>query len=164
MKVKMMVLGLVLGSMLVGANTVNAAPPVPGAIFTTNSACSTVNSNMYSSQDEVYLNGGPSRPGAAGLKDGSYYIQVTSPSGEVLGKSLAPAVTVVGGEFVQCYQLSSIVNSAWSGFTELGYNFTSNRGGEYKVWVSNVSTFDNNSSKTDSFKIKQAAGPEIGPM
>ena len=112
MKVKMIVVGLVFATMLFGANTVKAAPPVRGAVFTTNSACSTVNSNMYTNQDDVYLDGGPSRPGAAGLPDGSYYVQVTSPNGEVLGKSLAPVVTVAGGEFVQCYQISSIDNSA----------------------------------------------------
>ena len=129
---------------------------------TTNSTCSTVNSNIYTSKDDVYLNGGPSHPGAAGLADGSYYVQVSSPSGDVLGKSLAPAVTVVGGEFVQCYQLSAILNSASSGFAASGYDSTANRGGEYKVWVSNTSTFDNNSSKTDNFKLKP--GPEIGPQ
>ena len=39
--------------------------------------------------------------------DGSYCVQVTDPSGQtVLGVSDAGAVTVVGGEFVQCYQLT----------------------------------------------------------
>ena len=31
-----------------------------------------------------------------------------------------------------------------------------NPGGEYKVWVSTESSFTNNSTKTDNFKVKQA--------
>jgi len=60
---------------------------------------------------------------------------------------------VSGGEFAQCYQLSQILNTASSGFTVAGYDTTTNPGGEYKVWVSSVSTFDNNSTKTDNFKV-----------
>jgi len=87
------------------------------------------------------------------LPDGSYYVQVTEPNGTVLGKSSGADVTVSGGEFAQCYQLSQILNTASSGFTVAGYDTTTNPGGEYKVWVSSVSTFDNNSTKTDNFKV-----------
>lgn len=132
-----------------------AAPPLPGAIFTTDSTCTGVNLNIYGNKDAVYLDGGPAHPGAAGLPDGSYYVQVTEPDGTVLGKSLTTVVTVSGGEFVTCYQLSAIVLSASSGFTAAGYDDTTNPGGEYKVWVSTVSTFDEDSSKTDNFKVKE---------
>jgi hypothetical protein len=36
-----------------------------------------------------------------------------------------------------------------------GYCTTDNPGGEYKVWVSQVPTFDSNSSKTDNFKVQE---------
>jgi hypothetical protein len=135
-----------------------ADPPLPGAIFTTDSECIGTNLNIYDDKGDVYLDGGPSHPGAAGLPDGSYFVQVTEPEGTALGKSSVAAVTVSGGEFTQCYQLSSILNTASSGFTTAGYDDTSNPGGEYKVWVSSVSTFDNNSTKTDNFKVKAGGG------
>lgn len=81
------------------------------------------------------------------------------PNGTVLGKSLTTVVTVSGGEFASCYQLSAIVLSTTSGFTSAGYDDTTNAGGEYKVWVSSVGTFDNSSTKTDNFKIR--SGPSI---
>lgn len=63
------------------------AQPISGAIFTTNSACTQVNGNIYDNKGDVYLDGGPPAPGAAGLPDGFYWVQVTDPSGAVvLGK------------------------------------------------------------------------------
>ena len=62
-----------------------AAAPLPGAIFTTDATCSGVDLNIYESKDDVYLNGGPSHPRAAGLPDGSYYVQVTEPDGTRAG-------------------------------------------------------------------------------
>ena len=73
----------------------------------------------------------------------------------VLGLSDPGAVTVVDGEFVECYQLSAILKSASSGFTVAGYDDTPNEGGECKVWVSTDCNFDNNSSKTDNFQVKK---------
>jgi hypothetical protein len=131
------------------------AAPLPGAIFTTNVGCDGTNINIYTDKGHVYLDGGPTRLGAAGLPDGSYYVQVTDPSGAtVLGQSLGADVSVSGGEFLECYQLSDILYSATSGFTAKGYDDTPNGGGEYKVWVSTVSTFINDSTKTDNFKVK----------
>jgi hypothetical protein len=81
-------------------------------------------------------------------------VQVTDPSGQtVLGLSDPGAVTVVDGEFVQCYQLTSILKTGSSNFTVPGYDDTPNPGGEYKVWVSTDCNFDNNSSKTDNFQV-----------
>lgn len=132
------------------------APPISGAIFTTDITCTGVNVNIYDIKTDVYIDGGPDHPGAAGLPDGNYCVQVTDPSGQtVLGLSAPGAVTVVDGEFVQCYQLSAILNTASSGFTVPGYDNTPNPGGEYKVWVSTDCEFANNTSKTDNFQVQQ---------
>ena len=144
-----------LACVLVGAAAATAlAEPMPGAVFTTDATCSGVDLNIYAAKGDVYLNGGPNHPGSAGLPDGNYYVQVTEPNGTLLGKTLTASVVVAGGEFVECYQLSAILVTASSLFTEAGYDDTSNSGGEYKAWVSQNPAFDNNDSKTDNFKVK----------
>ena len=150
---------LVIGLSLSLVGTAFAASPFTGAIFTTDSTCTGVNINLFASKADVYLDGGPAG-GGSGLPDGSYYVQVTEPNGTVLGKSLTTVVTVIGGEFVSCYQLAAIVLSASSGFTTPGYDTTSNPGGEYKVWVSTDSNFPNDSSKTDNFKVEEENPPQ----
>lgn len=156
------VLALVL--VITGALGALAAPPVKGAVFTTNSACNQVNGNIYENKWDVYINGGPKKPGAAGLPDGSYYVRVTQPNGKLLGTSVGSGndkpVQVVDGEFVQCLSLDAILIRASDGTP--GYDDTKNPGGEYKVWVSNQSNFANNSSKTDNFKVRP--GDIIGPQ
>jgi hypothetical protein len=145
--------------MIAGVGASLAVTPVSGAIFTTDSACSGVNLNIYGDKGDVYLDGGPKHAGAAGLPDGNYYVQVTDPSGAtVLGKSDTAVVAVSGGEFEACYQLADILYSGTSGFTAKGYDDTPNPGGEYKVWVSTVSTFDNDATKTDNFKVTGEGG------
>src|SRR5256885_10719975 len=142
-------------AVLAFCSNLRADPPLPGAIFTTDSTCTEVNQNIFDNKEDVYIDGCPAHPGAAGLPDGSYCVQVTDPSGQtVLGKSDAGAVTVTGGEFVQCYQLTSIVKTASSDFVTPGFDDTPNPGGEYKVWVSTDCNFDNNSSKTDNFQAR----------
>ena len=147
---------LACGVLILFAAGAGAAPPVSGAIFTTDAQCSGVNVNIYGSKDDVYLNGGPAHPGAAGLPDGAYYVQVTVPNGAQLGTSVgaldSTPVHVINGTFAGCYQLSAILVKT-SDNTAAGYDDTTNPGGEYKVWVSNVSTFDNDSTKTDNFKV-----------
>jgi hypothetical protein len=158
---------LVLSLSLVG--TALAAPPtdpLPGAIFTTDSTCSGVNLNIYDDKEAVYLDGGPKHPGAASLPDGSYYVQVTVPSGvTVLGTSVGSAnekpFVVVNGEPADCYQLWAILID---GNGNTGYADTPNPGGEYKVWVSSVSTFDNDSTKTDNFKVKTGGGDNTATL
>ena len=143
-------------AVLISCTTMRADPLLTGAIFTTDSTCTGVDLNIYGSKDDVYIDGGPAHPGGAGLPDGSYCVQVTDPSGQtVLGMSDPGAVTVAGGEFVQCYQLTSILKTASSGFTVPGFDDTPNPGGEYKVWVSTDCNFDNNNSKTDNFQVKE---------
>ncbi len=62
-----------------------ASAAVSGAIFTTTSTGTTVNGNIYASKSDVYLNGGPQNTKDPGLvPDGTYYFQVTDPSGAVL--------------------------------------------------------------------------------
>jgi hypothetical protein len=151
-----------LALLLIGSSIASAAP---GAIFTTDSNCTGTNVNIFGNKADVYLDGGPHHPGSAGLPDGGYYVQVTEPNGTVLGVSTdatgvpVTAVTVVAGEFSNCYQLSAILRTASSGFTVFGYDSTSNPGGEYKVWVSSVPTFANSDSKTDNFKVKEGPVP-----
>lgn len=146
---------LACGVLFLLIGSASAAPPVTGAIFTTDNTCSGVDLNIYGAKTEVYLNGGPAHPGAAGLPDGDYYVQVTTPAGAQLGTSVGSGndtpVHVANGGFAQCYQLWAILIQTTSGLT--GYEDTTNPGGEYKVWVSNVPTFDNNSTKTDNFKV-----------
>jgi hypothetical protein len=149
------------------------AAPLPGAIFTTDSTCSGVDLNIYGDKHEVYLDGGPSHPGAASLPDGSYYVQVTDPSGAcVLGTSIGAAdetpFHVSGnGTNIPCIQLCSVLintaldpTCAGGGVTDpnCGYNDTANPGGEYKVWVSTESSFTNNTTKTDNFKVRAGGG------
>lgn len=146
-------------SITAAMTTASAAPPLPGAIFTTNSSCAYTNVNIYASKADVYLNGGPDRDGAAGLlPNTSYYVKVTSPSGaDLLGTSLStatprPASTDLNGKFTACLQLQAIVNP-------MPYLDSTNPGNEYKVWVSTVSTFDNDSTKTDNFKVLGSTTP-----
>lgn len=134
---------------------------VSGAIYTTDVACSGTDLNIYSSKDAVYLNGGPRHLGAAGLPDGEYYVQVTVPDGTLLGTSLGmldeTPVSVASGMFTACPKLSDILKKASDGTA--GYDTTTNGGGEYKVWVSQVSTFNNSDTKTDNFKVKESSIP-----
>jgi hypothetical protein len=147
---------LAFAGLFVVPSTLRADPPLPGAIFTTDSTCTEVNVNSYADKDDVYIDGGPAHPGAAGLPDGYYCVQVTDPSGAtVLGMSDPGAVAVVDGEFVDCYQLTAILKTASSGFTVAGFDDTPNPGGEYKVWVSTDCNFDNNSTKTDNFQVNE---------
>src|SRR4051812_34172029 len=62
-----------------------------GAIYTTSFDGQTVNQNTYSSKAAVYISGGPQNTNASGLPDGTYYFQVTDPSGATL-LSTDPAV------------------------------------------------------------------------
>lgn len=136
--------------------------PLPGAIFTTDAACTGTDLNIYANKTDVYIDGGPAHPGAAGLPPGEYYVQVTEPNGALLGTSIGttdetPVVVNSNGEFAQCYKLMDIVrrNSNPGPFPVApdGFDDTTNPGGEYKVWVSRVSNFANDDTKTDNFKV-----------
>jgi len=157
----------VLALLFAATTSLRADPPLPGAIFTTDSTCSGVDLNIYASKGDVYLNGGPSHPGAASLPDGSYYVRVTNPSGSLLlGTSIGSGndtpFVVSGGVVQGCYQLCSILISGGNPDPNCGYDDTDNPGGEYKVWVSNDPNFANNSTKTDNFKVK--ANPVVARL
>jgi hypothetical protein len=90
--------------------TGTAALAVPTGIFATDSTCTGQDVTVFQTKDDVYIDGNAIVP------DGSYYVLVTeqpSNGGAVLGTSVGSAnetpVVVQNGEFVQCYQLSSIV-------------------------------------------------------
>lgn len=139
-----------------------AAAQVSGAVFTTASLCSGTNVNIFDLKDDVYLDGGPRKEGAAGLPDGDYYVKVTSPDGTLLGTTVGyqgAVVEVAGGEFALCYQLSAILNRASNG--QPGYDDTPNNGGEYKVWISKDPGFAPSESKTDNFKVLESDDPDV---
>jgi hypothetical protein len=160
------VLAIAAFALMTTRNTVSGAAtiaPVTGAIFTTDAACTGTDLNIYGNKNDVYIDGGPQKQsGAAGLPDGDYYVKVTEPDGTLLGTSVGSGtptpVHVTGGEFDACYQLSVILIKASD--STPGYDDTSNGGGEYKVWVSTISTFDNDQTKTDNFKVKSVECPE----
>lgn len=135
---------------------INASAQLTGAIYTTDLGCTGVNVNLFPSKADVYLDGGPPGNGS-GLPDGNYYVKVTAPNGFLLGMSPTANVTVVLGKFVECYQLSAILEKASNG--DPGYDTTTNNGGEYKVWVSPNPSFPNNRSKTDNFKVRNTPPP-----
>ena len=156
----------VLVMVFVGSNS--ALANINGAIFTTDSNCSGTNVNQFGSKTDVYLDGGPHRIGSAGLPDGYYYVQVTSPDGQLLGTTFGAAnptpVHVTGGKFDTCYQLWAILIKASD--SSVGYDDTPNNGGVYKVWVTQnytpgegVNGFIHSWSKTDNFKVGQGECP-----
>lgn len=116
-----------------------------GAIFTTDSSCTVVDQNIYESKTDVYLTGGGK---GVRLPDGSYYVQVTEPSGKVvLGTSGASLpILVVKGKFAACYQLWALTGG-----------FDDSRNGEYKVWVCQDPAFSHPSCKTDNFRVAPRA-------
>ena len=155
------------------------AAPVTGAIFTTLIDGSAVDHNIYSSKEDVYLNGGPGAANgpcsAAGLPNGVYYFQVTDPSGKYLLSPITESpeerkVLVNGGKIIE--YLGSKLHPWWHrtslgkcGITVQLYPFhdTPNPGGEYKVWMTPAvsdptgkpvfgGVFIPSKSKTDNFK------------
>jgi hypothetical protein len=164
--------GVVVLALLITARSSGAAGPVTGAIFTTTQYGEFVNANLYDSQEEVYLNGGP-RPNApctaAGLPDGDYYFQVTDPSGSVLlssGEVADRKVTVSKG-IITAKTGTHATGIGGCGDTTVQlspYQQTPNEGGEYKVWMTPVGSYSTDItkgsfgflpkfSKTDNFKV-----------
>jgi hypothetical protein len=146
--------------LLISAGSVGAAPPLPGAIFTTDSTGTIVNGNTkYGSKcgdTGVWLDGGPGPNApqtAAGLPDGDYYFQVTDPSGKKL-LSTDPVqdrcVTVEGGIITKncdlpgppgpgTHQLRASTDAGGGVVVELcPFDDTPNNGGVYKAWMTPV--------------------------
>jgi len=146
-------------TLAVSAIPLFAGAPLSGAIFTTDGACNGTDLNIYASKLDVFVDGGPAHPGAAGLPAGTYFMRVTEPNGAPLGNpprdgsnNPRAMVTVANGRFVQCYNLWANVVKQSDG--SAGYDDTTNPGGEYKVWISTTADFNNSSTKTDNFKVR----------
>lgn len=132
----------------------SAAPPLPGAIFTTDSMGVIVNGNTkYESKcgaTGVWLDGGPgpnAPPTAAGLPDGDYYFQVTDPSGKKLLSTDAVmfrCVTVKNGVITSnCptgnHNENPSADAGGGVVIELcPFIDTPNPGGVYKAWMTPV--------------------------
>jgi large repetitive protein len=145
------------------------AGEVTGAIFTSDQTGARVNGNIYTQKSAVYLNGGPANN--TNLVDGSYFFQVTDPSGEVLlsTDNIAERRILVKNGIFNHYEGSTHTVSTLSNTQIMvalaQFADSSNSGGEYKVWLTPVSAykagegnfgFINSDSKTDNFKIKAA--------
>jgi hypothetical protein len=154
---------------VISQSPVEAATPLPGAIFTTVADGTIVNANtQYVSKCAVYLDGGPGVKApakAAGLPSGDYFFQVTDPSGETL-----LSTDVVNN---RRFHVSSGVITAYTGthligidqvHPELGaitislanlscptdFLDTPNAGGVYKAWVTPVANFVGDPTKVDN--------------
>ena len=171
------VIGVVCASALALPVTADAHAP-SGAIFTTVADGSEVNFNIYPNKDAVYLDGGPglgAPQGAAGLDDGTYYFQVTDPSGKDLLSTdpIGCRRFTVSAGVISAYSPESCANPHLTGVDVdhgavtiqlMPYLNTPNNGGEYKVWVTFIEDLDCNApgnkhcfvpghSKTDNFKV-----------
>jgi hypothetical protein len=151
-----------------------------GAIYTTTKSGTVVNGNLFNKADDVHLRGGAgsNQPcSAPGLPDGNYYFQVTDPSGQVLLSSdaITEREVVVQGGVITAHVTGS--HKTWnapcnSKVVRLSpFLATPNTGGEYKVWLTPVGSYDPlgsgffgfraNHSKTDNFKVRSGGGPPV---
>jgi hypothetical protein len=169
----------VLAAMLAG--TATAGPS--GAIFTTDAGGNWVNNNVYDSPQQVFLNGGPranQNCTAAGLPNGTYYFQVTDPSGKerLSGYGHENGIIHVDGGVITDYEGDHEMGTGRCGDVTVQvwpFGLTSNPGGEYKVWLTRTDTyacvdpltvcggtfgFFSSSSKTDTFKVQPSDEPD----
>jgi hypothetical protein len=162
----MRITALVFLAVAAASQTLSAAP---GSIYTTDVNGGPVNQNLYPNKEAVFLNGGPKGSGQPGLPDGMYHVKVTEPNGTLLGTTVGglPPVQVLGGKVVGGtasnggYQLWAILKKASD--TSMGYDTTTNGGGEYKAWLSMDPAFVNSESKTDNFKVANDEPPPPPP-
>ncbi len=152
------------------------------AIYTTTKAGTQVNTNVYAVSTDVYLSGGPQNTNSAGLPDGTYYFQVTDPSGRtLLSTDIAlcrqlrvSAGRVAGSVGPPCRHANGSLNPTNGTLPVQLFPFaaTPNGGGEYKAWliaqtagtsISNtdpkVLLFAQSDSKTDNFQVQNAVTP-----
>ena len=141
---------LLVAAVLPASVTADVSAPITGAIFTTDSTCARVNGNQFDAKEDVYVDDGPFA--ATQFKPGSYWVQVTSPGGKVLGTSSSATYTSPG----DCQQLWSLVNKDSDGTQ--GYDNTVNPGGVYIVAVCGDSSFGPGVCKYDAFKVQGEGG------
>jgi len=161
--------------------SIGSAGGISGAIYTTTQDGTAVNQNIYGEPDDVYLGGGPQNTHAAGLPDGTYYFQVTNPSGSTLLSSdnaVCRQLQVVGGRIAgstgpACKHANGTLNPANGTLpVQLApFDETPNAGKEYKAWLipvgratisgsdPKVLVFARSDAKTDNFKAN--AGPPV---
>jgi len=157
-------------TLIVIAFALPAMAQVNGAIYTTNSAGTSVNGNIYDAKTDVYLSGGPQNTKDKGLvPDGNYYFQVTDPSGAVLLSldNVKCRVVVVSNGRVSgvpgdnaggfgdptCYHMPGTQNDSNGALpvqlcsnglacdAPNSYKDTPNPGGEYKAWMTPVADY-----------------------
>lgn len=137
------------------------------AVYTTIEDGTAVNFNVYAVNADVYISGGPQNTNTAGLPDGTYYFQVTDPSGKnVLSTDVVSCrkLTVAGRVITATFASAPCSTGAHAigafnpanGSTTvqlMPFSVTPNAGGVYKVWVSKDNKFPPLNSKTDNFKV-----------
>ena len=178
-------LAVVSASIYVVFQSKTSAAGFHGAIFTTTFDGQSVNENTYLSKDAAYLNGGPQNEDIVGLPDGTYYFQVTNPSGSILLSTdlaecrqlIVAFGKVAAAEGPACQHPTGIPNSA-NGSTPVKlapFSDSPNNGAEYKVWLirqtANTTVaadgmhinFNRNDAKTDNFKVVVAPCTNCNP-
>lgn len=165
--------------------TRSLAAGFPGKIYTTTFDGQFVAQNHYSSKGAVYLSGGPNNPNTAGLPDGSYYFQVTGPSGNdllstdaaVCRQLIVSGGVITGADGPSCQHQTGLPDLS-TGATPvrlMPFNDTPNPGGNYKAWLisktSNTSiaadglhiNFKNNEAKSEIFRADSGACSNCTP-
>jgi hypothetical protein len=180
-----LLLTLTLSTHFVTAQNGGGGNNFSGAIYTSLGDGSSVNTNKYASKPEVYLNGGPQNMNANGLPDGTYYFQVTDPSGATLLSSdnaVCRQLQVVNGAVAgaaaaagACAHANGTFNAANNSTPVrlIPFDDTPNNGGEYKVHLirqtsqtnidpnnPKVINFREADSKTDNFKVDKPIIPD----
>jgi hypothetical protein len=159
-----------------------SAAGLKGKIFTT--TFDGQNENHFSSKDAVYLAGVPQNQNHA-LPDGTYYFQVTDPSGNTL-LSTDPAVCrqlivfagrIAAADGPSCQHPTGIPESA-DGSTPVKlapFADTPNPGGVHKAWLIQKGAgttvaadgkhinFSNNASMSETFKADSVSCPNCSP-
>jgi HYR domain/SdrD B-like domain len=170
----MFILALALTVPFLTATLSASADQFSGAIYTSTATGTTVNQNVYDDRCNVYLNGGPQNQNGNGLPDGTYYFEVTDPSGATLlstDNAVNRQLNVIGG--VVAGTAGTHPNGTFnpaSGSTAVQlcpFDYTPNAGGEYKVALirqtadttidpddPRVLHYREPDSKTDNFKVK----------
>jgi len=120
-----------------------------------------VNCNLYNVKVDVWLNGGPDN---AALDPGTYYFNVTDPSGKVLLSSDAVSDRTFNVIEFPAGSGDFIIDPAAHGTHDLEHGElqlvpfadTPNNGGVYKLAICNVAT---GHCKNDSFKVQGGSTP-----
>jgi hypothetical protein len=150
-----------------------AAAQYSGSVYTTDAKANV--ENVFGKPRDVYMAGGPG-PNAGcsgnGLPDGSYYFQVTDPSGSTLLSTdpLADRAVIVSDGVISAAGSRSTRNGPCGSEVVQLVPFapTPNSSGEYKVWLIPASDyvpggpnhgFPSDASKTDNFKVRGGGKP-----